>query len=221
MTKFSTREVGWNESHFPKLLREIPGPPERLYYLGTLPSPEDICITVVGTRRATPQGLEVAEGMGRDLAEAGFVVVSGLALGIDGAVHRGVLKKSGKTIAILAHGLDTIYPKEHKRLADQILGMGGALVSEYEEGTTSSPLQFLKRNRIISGLSLGVVIVEAPLRSGAISTAHHGLEQGREVFVVPGPVHHSNYFGAHKLIRDGARLVTSARDIIEDLGYNA
>ncbi len=215
---FPVREVDLNGENFPKPLRDIPGFPRKLYYQGILLSEAEACITIVGTRRATPWGLEIAGVMGRDLAEAGITVVSGLAVGIDGAAHRGALKGGGRTIAILAGGLNKIYPREHESLAVEILKAGGALVSEYEPGADSLPNQFLERNRIVSGLSLGVVVIEAPLRSGAISTAHYALEQGREVFVVPGPAHHYNYFGAHKLIRDGARLVTSARDIIEDLG---
>lgn len=216
--KFPVRKTTIDEEKFPESLKKIPNFPKELYHQGTLPSNEEVCVTVVGTRKASPLGIEAAGEIARDLSEAGITVVSGLALGIDGAVHRGVLRAGGRTVAVLACGLDRIYPDAHKGLSESILKYGGALISEYPPGTAPLPEQFLARNRIVSGLSLGVVIIEAPFRSGAVSTAHHALEQGKEVFVVPGPARHANYLGSHKLIRDGARLVASARDIMEDLG---
>jgi DNA processing protein len=217
MKKLEIKEISCKENDFPESLKNIIPPPQKLYYRGSLSSIKKPCITIVGTRRATPYGLEIANLISRDLTEAGITIVSGLALGIDGAAHQGALKAKGKTVAVLGSGLNELYPKEHKKLAMDILSSEGALISEYEPETKPAPNQFLERNRIVSGLSLAVVVVEAPLRSGAISTAHHALEQGREVFIVPGPIHNSNYFGSHKLIRDGARLVSSARDIINDL----
>ena len=217
MMNFFIKEIKHKEKKFPKLLREISNIPKKLYFKGQLPRNSEPAVAIVGTRKATLQGLEAARIISKGLAEVGIVVVSGLALGIDGAAHQGALSGKGKTIAVLAGGLDSVYPKEHRELAHEILELNGGILSEYEPGISSLPQHFLERNRIISGLTLGVVVIEAPLRSGALSTAHYALEQGREVFVVPGPINHSNYFGAHKLIRNGARLITSAKEIIEDL----
>jgi DNA processing protein len=174
----------------------------------------------VGTRKATSEGKRNARILGATLAQRGFCVVSGLALGIDEAAHEGALSVEGKTVAVLANGLDTIYPREHEHLAKKIITAGGAIISEYAAGTPALPHQFLERNRIVSGISIAVVVIEAPLRSGSISTARHAAEQGRDVFVYPGPVTHVNYRGSHMLIRNGARLVSSPEDILEDLNVS-
>ena len=185
--------------------------------MGRFPTAEGITVAVVGTRKATHEGIKIAKEIGRDLAKNGITVVSGLALGIDAAAHEGALKAQGRTIAVLGNGLDYIYPHQNLNLARKILEADGAIISEYPEGTPSYPSQFLERNRIISGLSLATTVVEAPIKSGSLSTAKHALEQGREVFVTPGPADHPNYAGSHMLLRNGARIVTSAEDILEDL----
>jgi len=174
-------------------------------------------IAIVGTRRASAEGLAAAEEFARVFAMAGVPVVSGLALGIDSAAHRGCLSAEGRTIAVLAGGVEKIYPAANARLAEKIIGCDGSIVSEFED-EPSYPNLFLRRNRIISGLSRAVIVIEAPFKSGAVSTAAWAAEQGREVFVVPGPIAHPNYKGSHKLIRDGARLVSSPEDVLLDLG---
>src|SRR3989338_6828294 len=209
------RIVTLKESAYPKALREIHDPPLALYIRGSMPS-EEVAIAVVGSRHASRYGLQRAERLAYDLALRGATIVSGLARGIDGAAHRGALKAGGRTIAVLGNGLSIVYPPEHEQLAQQICEQG-ALVSEYP--MTMEPLaqNFPRRNRIISGLSLGVVVVEAAARSGALITAGCALEQGREVFAVPGPITTPTSQGTHRLLKDGAKLVTSVEDILEEL----
>ena len=207
---------------FPRLLREIPLPPAGLYLRGDLKKfikalEEKAAVAVVGTRRASNEGLRLARKFGRELTEQDLIVVSGLALGIDQAAHWGVLDGGGLTVAVFGNGLDEIYPKENEKLADKILQSGGWLVSEFPPGTPSYRDNFLARNRIISGLSRGVLIIEAPLKSGSLVTAKWATEQNREVFVVPGPMRDHNYTGSFRLIRSGAALVTSVQDICEEL----
>lgn len=210
-------EIRRVDAAYPFLLGEIEGSPSSLHLLGLLPSPNDVTVAIVGTRKATREGLILAKRIGSELAKAGAVIVSGLALGIDGAAHEGAVAARGRTIAVLATGLDSIYPRAHENLAHSILENGGAIVSEYPSGTPPFPNQFLERNRIVSGLSVATLVIEAPIHSGALVTARFALEQGRELFVVPGPVHHPNYAGSHLFLRNGARLVTSAAEILEDL----
>ncbi|KKU90831.1 MAG: hypothetical protein UY23_C0006G0040 [Candidatus Jorgensenbacteria bacterium GW2011_GWA1_48_11] len=210
------KNVALNEENYPLLLKEIADPPAALHYMGELPRPETKMIAIVGTRKLTPEGKIIAKQIAKDLAESGLTIVSGLALGIDAAAHEGALM-SGRTVAVLANGLDKIYPPSNENLAKEIIEKGGAIISEYPAGTPAYPSQFLARNRIISGLALATVIVEMPRRSGASVTAKQALEQDREIFVVPGSIRHANYQGSHMLIRNGARLVTSAQDILEDL----
>ena len=198
---------------YPVLLRAIADPPDRLYVRGTIPSGP--MIAVVGSRRATPYGLRVAERLARELAGLGVVVVSGLARGVDAAAHRGALAAGGQTVAVLAGGLDRIYPPEHASMAVQIAGQG-ALLSEARDGTAPLPGLFPVRNRIISGLSRGLVVVEAAERSGALITARMALEQGREVFAVPGSIENPLTAGTHGLIRDGAGLVQGVEDVLAE-----
>ncbi|MDP2650618.1 MAG: DNA-processing protein DprA, partial [bacterium] len=206
------------EEDYPFLLKEIPNPPKQIYVRGVVPDLRLPAVAIVGTRKATTAGIGIAEGVAADLASRGITIISGLAMGIDTAAHRGALGVRGRTVAVLGNGISEIYPAQNERLAEEILETGGAIISEYPPGEPSFRGNFIHRNRIISGLSVAVVIIEAPLRSGALSTAGFAAEQGRNVFVVPGPVTHPNYVGSHALIRDGATLATGAADILEDLG---
>jgi DNA processing protein len=177
-------------------------------------------LAIVGTRRATPKGIALAHDFACSLARRGVRVVSGLAFGIDAAAHDGCLDAGGQTLAVLPCGLDRIYPRSHEKLAGKILGNGGALVSEYPPGTEALPHRFLERNRIVSGLSRGVLVIEAPENSGALVTARLAAEQGRDCFVTPGPIGHPNFIGSHQLIRKGAELVTCPENILEAYGLS-
>jgi DNA processing protein len=198
---------------YPPLLRQIHDPPARLFVAGSIP--DGPMIAIIGSRRATPYGLRVAQRIGRDLSRAGVVVVSGLARGVDGAAHRGALEGPTPTVAVMATGLDRIYPPEHQELARQIAA-SGALLTESAPGTLPLPGYFPVRNRIISGLSLGVVVVEAAQRSGALITARMALEQGREVFCVPGSIENPLATGTHLLIKDGAKLIQTVEDVLDE-----
>ncbi|MCS7046891.1 MAG: DNA-processing protein DprA [Gemmataceae bacterium] len=202
---------------YPALLRSTAGRPQLLYVKGTLPKDDVLTVAVVGSRTCTSYGLRVAERLGRELAQAGVTVVSGLARGIDAAAHRGALSAKGRTVAVLANGLAKIYPPEHTDLAEQIIGSGGALVSEANMHLEPMAGMFPARNRIISGLCRGVVVVEAAEKSGALITARHAADQGRDVFAIPGPVDSAASAGTLQLLRHGARLVRHARDILDDL----
>ncbi len=202
---------------FPPLLREIPNPPFAIYMKGTLPR-VDPCIAIVGTRRASPAGKTIARQFAQTLSRACVPIVSGLALGIDAEAHLGALEGGAPTVAVLACGLDAVYPRQHTTLAKRIIAHGGALISEYAPGTPAYPAHFLERNRIVAGLSRGALIVEAPLQSGALATSRFALEQNRDVFVVPGPITHPNYIGSLGLLKSGAILVTTADDILRE--YN-
>jgi len=206
-------------SALPLPLREIPDPPRRLYCAGHADALDTPAVAVVGSRRCTRQGRDVAFALARDLAARGLTIVSGLAYGIDAAAHRGALASLGApTVAVLGSGLDRIYPQSHERLAAEIVDQGGALVSEYEPGTGPRKHHFPARNRIVSGLCLGVVIVEASERSGSLITARLALEQGRDVMAVPSLVSSPLAAGCHRLIRQGAALVESAEHVLEELG---
>ncbi len=211
---------------FPFLLKEISSAPAEIYTLGNLPD-DSPCqgqstggpkIAIVGTRKATSSGCLIAKQLAKSLCEAGVIIVSGLAMGIDTAAHEGAVAANSQTIAVLGNGIDEIYPRQNENLAKKILEFNGAIISEYPPKTQSLPYRFLERNRIVSGLSIATIVIEAPERSGALVTARLAAEQGREVFVIPGPVGHPNFRGSHQLIRDGARLVSSIEDILEDLG---
>ncbi|MBI2024891.1 MAG: DNA-protecting protein DprA [Candidatus Harrisonbacteria bacterium] len=204
------------EERFPKLLKEIAGGPIALYFKGNL-FDDNPRIAVVGTRKATLAGREVAKSFSKFFANQGVAVISGLALGVDTTAHEGALEVGGKTIAVLANGLDWVYPRQNAKLAEKILDNDGALVSEYPIGSESWPHRFLERNRIISGLSLGTLVVEAPIGSGSLATANFAVEQNREVFVLPGPISHENYRGSHELLRAGARLVSDPENVFDDL----
>ena len=202
---------------YPALLAEIPDAPSLLYLEGALALLERPQIAVVGSRQASRAGLEQAEAFARDLAATGFVVTSGLALGIDGAAHRGALSGNGHTVAVLGTGLQRLYPTQHRSLAAEVLAQGGVLVSELPINTPPIASNFPRRNRIISGLSLGVLVVEATPSSGSLITARLAAEQGREVFAIPGSIHHPGARGCHQLIREGALLVEHVADVLEAL----
>ena len=209
--------ISVEDEHYPNLLKEIQNPPGEIYFRGALPELKLPMVSIVGTRKATREGKELAGQIAKELVGAGVTVVSGLAMGIDTAAHRGALDGGGSTIAVLGNGIDSVYPAQNYKLAERIIKMGGTIISEYAPGEPSFKHRFIERNRIISGLSLGVVVVEAPGRSGALSTARFAGEQGRGVFVFPSSPKNKNYEGSHSLIRDGATLITKTDDILEDL----
>ncbi|MBY0397423.1 MAG: DNA-processing protein DprA, partial [Thermoleophilia bacterium] len=202
---------------YPPPLLDIDDPPTLLYVRGEYVPGDALAIALVGSRKCTPYGLRVAERLAASLARVGLTVVSGLARGIDAAAHRGALKAGGRTIAVLANGLSQIYPPEHEGLAREVAS-SGAILSEMPMGQGPLAGLFPQRNRLISGLCLGVVVIEATPRSGSLSTAGHALDQNREVFAVPGPIDSLASQGCHRLIRDGARLVETVDDILEELG---
>ena len=204
------------ESGYPTELAAIPDPPPLLYLRGRLAPVDRNAVAIVGSRACSSYGLRIAERLAAGLARAGWTVISGLARGIDGAAHRGALEAGGRTIAVLAGGLSSIYPPEHADLAEQVAA-SGALVTETPMTMAPQAGMFPARNRIISGMSRAVVVVEANVRSGALITVNHAAEQGREVFAVPGPVDSPASAGCLELIRKGARLVRTADDILEDL----
>ena len=205
------------DPHFPRLLHEIHDPPAILFVHGDLVPDDAMAIAIVGTRHATNYGLRQAERLAGGLTRAGLTVVSGLARGIDAAAHRGALNAGGRTLAILASGVLNIYPPEHKELAEEVRA-SGAVISENPPHNEPVSGAFPQRNRLITGLSLGVVVVEAAERSGALISARHAMEQGREVFAVPGRVDSRASRGCHRLIRDGAKLVECVDDVLEELG---
>lgn len=204
------------DPEYPKALLEISDPPPYLYAKGNLALLNQPSIAIVGSRNASVQGEKNAEAFAYDLCQHGLCVVSGLALGIDGAAHRGALKANGATIAVVGTGLDIVYPAKHRELAHQIVERG-LMLSEFALGTPSKPQNFPKRNRIISGLSLGCLVVEANVQSGSQITARMAAEQGREIFAIPGSIHSPMSKGCHQLIKQGAKLVDCTQDITEEL----
>ena len=197
------------------LLDAISKPPKNIFFTGTLPEVRIPTVAIVGTRKPTHYGQEVTHRLAYDLAKRGVVIVSGLALGTDGIAHRGALEAGGVTIAVLANSVDTIYPKTHQALGRQIISQGGAILSEYEPPTPARDFQFLARNRIVSGISDAIIITEAALRSGTLSTAARALEQGKEVFVVPGNITSPLSAGCNALLKQGAHPITCAEDVLE------
>ncbi len=212
------KTIGLQDKNYPRLLTSIKNPPPVLYYRGEL-KPQEICFAIVGTRMCSPYGKEAATEFAGDLSEAGLTIVSGLAPGIDTYSHLAVVEKSKRTIAVLGTGLDTksIYPQSNLALTQKILTTGGCLLSEYPEGTPGSKITFPQRNRIISGLSSGVLVVEAKQKSGSLITARWAQKQNRKVFAVPGQIYSLNSKGCHYLIKHGAFLAESANDILEEL----
>ncbi|MGS2723406.1 DNA-processing protein DprA [Porticoccus sp. GXU_MW_L64] len=203
---------------YPKLLQQLHCPPPLLYVRGDVDLLSLPQLAIVGSRRRSKGGSDNARRFAAELCRCGFAITSGLALGIDGEAHQGALQAQGKTVAVLASGVERIYPQRHQQLAQEILDNGGALVSEMPADTQPLPAYFPQRNRIISGLSLGVLVVEAARKSGSLITARCAMEQGREVFAIPGSIHHPGARGCHQLIREGAALVEEVADIAEQLG---
>ncbi|MDP2760506.1 MAG: DNA-processing protein DprA [Sideroxyarcus sp.] len=207
------------DADYPQALLNIADPPLLLYVKGRLDLLNAASLAIVGSRNATTQGLRNAEAFAKSASGAGLCVISGLAQGIDAAAHRGGLQAKGASVAVVGTGLDKVYPASNRELAHQ-LAQQGCLVSEFPLGTPPLPANFPRRNRIISGLSLGCLVVEASLQSGSLITARMALEQGRDVFAIPGSIHSPQSKGCHSLIKQGAKLVERAQDILEELGYH-
>jgi len=211
-----------DEHNFFQIISTIAHKPKRLYFLGSLPSvgPTEVdepltVVAFVGTRKPTSYGKEVTCNLAYKLAQKGVIIVSGLALGIDAIAHKAAIEAGGTTVAVLANGLDSIYPATHRKLAEDIIKSGGAIISEYPPGTPARDYQFLARNRIVSGLSQAVVVTEAAARSGTLATVAHALDQNKEVLAVPGNITSPMSVGPNRLIQQGAHPVTSAEDILE------
>jgi DNA processing protein len=212
--------VTWADPAYPEHLREIADSPPILYLKGDLLSTDRWAVAVVGTRRVTPYGRQVVERLVAELSRSGVTIVSGLARGIDALAHRVALQAGGRTLAVLGSGLDRLYPTEHAALAREITAKG-AVITEFPLGTPPDAVNFPRRNRIISGISMGTVVVEAGETSGALITADFALEQGRDVFAVPGSILSPSSAGSNRLIQDGAKLVANARDVLEELNMTA
>jgi len=217
--KFNVQIITFQDTRYPFNLQNIFDPPPLLYVRGELREEDKDALAIVGTRRATIYGKLVARRLAREIAEEGITIVSGMARGIDTAAHWGALEAGGRTIAVLGSGVDTVYPPENKQLMDKIIEKG-AVVSEFPLKSLPEASHFPQRNRIISGLSRGVLVVEAPLRSGALITAEFALEQGREVFAVPGSINSLKSQGTNHLLKEGAKLVERAEDIFEELNFS-
>jgi DNA processing protein len=205
------------DNEYPEMLKNIPSAPVFLFVRGTLTSDEQACIAIVGTRTPSSYGKLQAEKFARELCARGITIISGLARGVDTIAHRAVVNIGGRTIAVLGSGIDTIYPEENRALAEQICGKG-AVISEFPMMTKPDAINFPRRNRIISGLSLGTLVVEAGRKSGALITADFAVEQGRDVYAIPGAITNPKSFGCHDLIQQGAKLVQTADDIFEEIG---
>lgn len=211
-----TTILTWNDGAYPQPLRTIYDPPPVIYVRGELKEEDDLAVSIVGSRKTSPYGRSITEKVSRELTRHGVTIVSGMARGIDSVAHWGAISEGGRTIAVLGCGVDVIYPRENQTLFRKIIDHG-AVLSEFPMGSPPEGGHFPKRNRIISGLSVGVVVVQASERSGSLITAGYALEQGREVFAVPGNVGAEGSRGTHQLIREGAKLVESSEDILEEI----
>jgi len=209
--------INAQDPDYPKALHHLVSPPHHLYLKGDRSLLGKPMLAIVGSRHATPQGLIDATAFARSLSRSGLTIISGLAYGIDAAAHQGALEGKGSTVAVMATGIDRLYPPAHAGLAQQIVAQG-LILTEFDFGTPAKPWHFPHRNRLIAGLSLGCLVIEASLDSGSLITAQLALEQGKEVFAVPGSIHSPLSKGCHKLIREGAKLVETAQDILEELG---
>ncbi len=210
-------QINLSDYDYLRDLPHIPDPPKKLFIRGELPGKRVKTVAIVGTRKPSAYGREIATKIASECAKNGIVVVSGLALGIDSIAHKAAIDSGGKTIAILANGVDKIYPRSHENLGQKILQTNGAILSEYPNNTPARPWQFLARNRIVSGLADAVVIVEAASRSGTLSTANHALDQGKEIFAVPGNITSPLSAGCNQLIKNGANPLTSVEDLLDFL----
>lgn len=219
LEKFKIKAITSKDQEYPYRLKEIYDYPAVLFIRGSFLPEDQWCLSIVGTRRATVYGRQVTEDIVQELVRNKITIVSGLAKGIDVIAHRAALEAGGRTFAVLASGLDIIYPGEHANLAREIMEKG-ALISEYPPGTKPKAEHFPRRNRIISGISLGVLVIEAGDKSGALITAHHALEQNREVFAIPGSILSPASKGTNRLIQEGAKLVSSCTDILEELNLS-
>lgn len=219
LEKLGAKVIDCEDPYYPNLLKEIYDPPLVLYYMGDLEALKKKSLAIIGSRHATPYGFETARKLSYQAAYGGLAVTSGLARGIDTAAHQGALAAKGCTIAVLGSSLDAIYPEENRVLAEKIAESGGIVLSEFSLGTAPERYTFPMRNRVVSGLSEGVLVVEAGLESGALITARMAVEQGRQVFAVPGRVDNPHAKGCHKLLKEGARLVENIEDIFEEFGY--
>jgi DNA processing protein len=209
--------IAWDDPDYPRALLDLGYSPPALFFVGRRELLNRPALAIIGSRNATAQGAENARAFAQALSQAGLTIVSGLAVGIDAAAHRGAMAGQGRTLAVVGTGLDRVYPASHRELAHRIAEDGG-LLSEFPPGTPPKEKNFPRRNRLISGLARGVLVVEAALSSGSLITARYAGEQGREVFAIPGSIHSPLSKGCHKLIRDGAKLVEKAQDILEELG---
>jgi DNA processing protein len=219
--KLKIRKITLGSADYPEQLTNIIPAPKQLYALGDLePLANKTVLSVVGSRAVTPYGKQVTTHLIRDVAKHGIAIVSGMALGIDGIAHQAALEVGGYTVAVLGCGLDRFYPSTHHQLAEQILASGGAIISEYPEGTEPYRFNFIERNRIVSGLSNGVLVVEASERSGTLHTANFALEQGKAVMAVPGNITSATSKGTNNLIKTGAFPITSSNDILNALQVN-
>ena len=203
------------DSKYLQIITTIAIPPKKLHFIGKIPDKRIPTVAIVGSRKPTAYGKEVTYQLAFDIAKRGVMIISGLALGVDAIAHRAALDAGGKTLAVLANGVDIIYPATNRDLASDVLAHEGAIISEYEPGTEARDFQFLERNRIVSGLSDAIIVTEAAARSGTLSTAAHALEQGREVFVVPGNITSPLSAGCNSLIKQGAHPITCAEDVLE------
>ena len=220
VAKLGARIITWADAEYPAELRKLSDAPPVLYIRGRLTERDKRSLAVVGTRKATRYGIDAARQLSRELAAQRITIISGLALGIDGAAHEGALDtQEGRTIAVLGNSIDRIYPRENQALAQKIVERG-AIISEFPLGTPPSGQNFPRRNRLLSGLALGVLVVEAPERSGALITASAALEQGRDVFAVPANIFNQTGAGSNRLIQDGAKLVMNAADILDELNIS-
>jgi DNA processing protein len=209
--------IAWDDPDYPRALLDLGYSPPALFFVGRRQLLNRPALAIIGSRSATAQGAENARAFAQALSQAGLTIVSGLAVGIDAAAHRGAMEGEGSTLAVVGTGLDRVYPASHRDLAHKIAAQGG-LLSEFPPGTPPKEKNFPRRNRLISGLARGVLVVEAAMSSGSLITARYAGEQGREVFAIPGSIHSPLSKGCHRLIRDGAKLVEKAEDILEELG---
>lgn len=208
--------IYYNDDRYPEKLRRIYAPPQKLYIIGNDKILNEKGIAIIGCRKPSKYGIEMAYKFAYGLSKRGINVISGLARGIDSYSHLGAVHAKGKTIGVLGSGLNNIYPSENKKLCLEIIKNGGAIITEYEPKEKPLAMNFPARNRIISGLSEGILVIEAKQKSGTLITVDHGLDQGKDIFVIPGNITSENSYGTNELIKQGAKLVTSQRDILDD-----